>query len=166
MSQNPVLLSRIDVYQRVNREAGDFEKIYACCHKAFHILYIFFLSQIIQTISLFYRFSFIHSLHFFGVSFGLQVTSQRLGVVAAPTTVPAGYSLPNSHCRFCGATAAITPNRQLCAGIFVRRYKSVKPCNACNVFIFGSIIRRFLTKDLPLAWYRKSQSTSYRLHLM
>jgi len=35
------------------------------------------------------------------------------------TNVPAGYKLPNSHCRFCGANAAILLNRLLCAAIFI-----------------------------------------------
>ena len=48
----------------------------------------------------------------------LRATSQRLGVVAAPTELPAGYKLPNLHCRFCGVTAAITPNRTLEAVLF------------------------------------------------
>jgi len=43
----------------------------------------------------------------------LQPTSLRLGVVEAPTTLPAGYNVSSLHCRFCGATAAITPNRPL-----------------------------------------------------
>jgi len=47
----------------------------------------------------------------------LPTTWWRLGVVAAYTELPAGYKLSNSHCRFCGLPAAITPNRSLCAGI-------------------------------------------------
>ena len=49
----------------------------------------------------------------------LHTTSQRLGAVAASTELPAGYKLSNLHCLFRGATAAITPNRPLGAGIFI-----------------------------------------------
>jgi hypothetical protein len=48
----------------------------------------------------------------------LLLTSQRLGEVAAPTNVYAGYKISITHFLFRGVTAAIAPNRKLCAGIF------------------------------------------------
>ena len=44
----------------------------------------------------------------------LHLTSQRLGAVAAYTTVYAGYKRSISHCLFRGISAAVAPNRQLC----------------------------------------------------
>jgi len=54
----------------------------------------------------------------------LPLTSERLGAAAAYTTVDAGYYLSFSHCLFCGTTAAVAPNRQLCAGISVSLQRS------------------------------------------
>ena len=48
-----------------------------------------------------------------------HITSERLGAAAASTILPAGDFLASLHCTFCGATAAITPNRPLYAGIFI-----------------------------------------------
>ena len=65
--------------------------------------------------------SIYHSIIYFIVYHSLvrlRTTSQRLGAAAADTTVYAGYKRSFSHCLFCGATAAVAPNRQLCAGIF------------------------------------------------
>jgi len=48
----------------------------------------------------------------------LLLTSERLGAAAAYTTVYAGDKRSFSHCLFCGATAAVAPNRQLCVRHF------------------------------------------------
>ena len=45
----------------------------------------------------------------------LRITSQRLGAAAACTAVYAGDKRSISHCLFCGATAAVAPNRILAA---------------------------------------------------
>jgi hypothetical protein len=45
-------------------------------------------------------------------------TTRRLGEAAASTNFHAGDKLSIPHKTFCGATAAVAPNRQLCAGIF------------------------------------------------
>jgi len=47
----------------------------------------------------------------------LHITSERLGVAAASTTVHAGDKRSCPHFLFYGATAAVAPNRQLSAGI-------------------------------------------------
>jgi len=62
-----------------------------------------------------------------GIKRNCAITSQRLGVVAAPTELPAGYKVSNLHCRVRGVTAAITPNRPLTAGV----------CTAFSFFLYS-----------------------------
>ena len=52
---------------------------------------------------------------FFFIFFRIQlrISFERLGAVAASTTVDAGYKRSISHCLCCGAIAVIAPNRQL-----------------------------------------------------
>jgi hypothetical protein len=46
----------------------------------------------------------------------LPLTSQRLGVVAASTELPAGGKLPNLHCIFCGLLPPLRQTASLAAG--------------------------------------------------
>ncbi|MCL2074655.1 MAG: hypothetical protein FWH18_12085 [Marinilabiliaceae bacterium] len=43
----------------------------------------------------------------------MPTTSERLGAAAAYTNISAGDYISILHCLFCGATAAVAPNRQL-----------------------------------------------------
>jgi hypothetical protein len=54
----------------------------------------------------------------------LQITSQRLCVVAASSNVHAGYKCSFTQFVFRGVSAAITQNRKLAAGIFVIRFST------------------------------------------
>ena len=85
----------------------------------------------------------------------LQLTSERLGAVAASTTVPAGYSLSNLHCRFCGVNAAITPNRPLAVVHFC--------LSILFVITIFSILFNFSKPVHSFSFYRKFLRLSKKL---
>jgi len=69
----------------------------------------------------------------------LQPTSERLGTAATFTTVHAGYKRSFSHCRFCGITAAVAPNRQLYAGLYSLINLKIFSSNSFPLKFFATI---------------------------
>jgi hypothetical protein len=90
----------------------------AICHAP-----LFFCSHFSLLLRLTSLTSFSQVSNFFGFSprsRRLRATSQRLGAVAASTNIHAGDKCSITQFLFRGVTAAIAPNRKLCAGIFPR----------------------------------------------
>ena len=81
----------------------------------------------------------------------LRLTSERLGAAAASTTISAGYYLSFSHCLFCGATAAVAPNRQLAVRPFMSLCHSEKVGeNLWAVFYSTFHNSKLLPLNMPL----------------